>query len=233
MYSRHISFTLILLLLISGPVTRANSFERIDILAVEYPPFTSKHAPGKGISFKKFQAHVGSTFNQHTYVPVFVPPGRAEKLLANGLYCLSFFPPRSHLEEYKFYALKEPDIELVLVKQAANTPFEWDELSELSGNSVAVLRTEGKGLRHQTMIKSGLKPILVESVKQGLMMLKADRVDFVFGARSTLELVIKENQFDSRLYQISTSYLSRVALGFYYRVGCEEKIFTERATPDY
>lgn len=199
--------------------------EELRVLAVEYPPFTTLTEEGRGLSFEQLQKTVGQSVKDNLYVPTFVPPARAELLLADNQFCMSFFPPRSHKEDYDFFALGEEPIHLGLIRKRESGVFKWDKLAELAGASVAILRTQGRGERYQKMIQSGLNPVLVETVEQGIHMLAMDRVDMVFGANLTLQIHAESIGLEAEDYQISVSSVSDVLLGFYYRLDCMERIF--------
>jgi polar amino acid transport system substrate-binding protein len=69
-------------------------------------------------------------------------------------------------------------VSIGLVRQTQSTPFKWNDLSELKGNSVALLRTREGSTFAQQFSDAGLDVVFIENIETGLKLAKRSRVDF-------------------------------------------------------
>jgi len=219
-------YFLVILLSICFFISSASAAkETIDVIAIDYPPFTSKNSPDYGISFSLLSKYAKEHM-QVSVLPYFLPPARAQHTITKGDWCLSFYPPSTGNELSRFIPLSDDMIQLGLYRIKASSAFTWEQLSELKGKSVALLRANTRGKMHQRFIDAGLNIVYVESVEQGIMLMLKYRVDFSFGdvsalERSTLSLI------DRRKIQFSDSYISKTHIGFFYNTRCKERLFLQ------
>jgi len=212
------------LLLFSMPIWSKQS---IDVIAIEYPPFTSNYINGYGINFNLLEKFATYNFKT-TFQPLFVPPARAQKLMQTDDWCLSFYPPKPNDKYAKFQPLSEEVVKLGLYRLKNHMPFEWQSLSELKGKSVALLRPSKQGPIHRQLINAQMKLIFVETVEQGLSMLLHGRVDYAFGDNTAIKQTVIGKENKSKL-QFSKSTLLEAQVGFFYNTRCEHKLFTQKA----
>lgn len=203
------------------------SKQNIDVITIEYPPFTSNYINGYGINFKLLEKYATHKFKT-TYQPLFVPPARAQKLLLTNDWCMSFYPPKPNDKNAKFQPLSNEIVKLGLYRLKSNRAFEWQSLSELKNKSVALLRPSKVGLIHQQLIDAQMKLVFVETVEQGLSMLLHKRVDYAFGDNTSINQTAIGMDNKERL-QFSKSSLLEAQVGFFYNTHCEHKLFTDRA----
>lgn len=199
--------------------------EELEVLALEYPPFTTQQDPSGGICFQYLAEHELFKGRSRKFKPVFVPPARAEALLAKATYCMAFYPPRSNHEDFAFFPLKDKSVRLGFIRKKQSEDFRWTSLDELKGKSMAILRSNIKSPFLSDLISAGLQPAYVESIAQGLRMLKAGRVDYAFGDETTLSFHERSIGLDVQNYQFSETSLLEVPIGFYYRLSCKQQIF--------
>jgi len=203
------------------------SKQSIDVIAIEYPPFTSNYATGYGINFKlldKYATHNLKT----TYQPLFVPPARAQKLIRTNDWCLSFYPPKPNDKYAKFQPLSEEVVKLGLYRIKSHRPFQWQQLSELKNKTVALLRPSKEGPIHQQLKQAQMRLVFVETVEQGLSLLLHKRVDYAFGDNTAIDKTSIGKENKDKL-QFSKSHLMQAQVGFFYNTRCEHKLFTETA----
>jgi polar amino acid transport system substrate-binding protein len=156
------------------------------------------------------------------YEPLFIPPGRAQRIMEQGKWCISFFPPNQQDKKAKFILLSPNHVKLGLYRINQHKAFNYSSLSELQG-SVAILRTNSLGLMHSILEGAGLKLVHVETIEQGIHMLLAGRVDYTFGDNTTINTYSEIKGINT--LQFSDVPLSEFPVGFYYNLDCEEVLF--------
>lgn len=193
----------------------------IDVIAMEYPPFTTKDRDDFGISFFHLEQYAKENFKSD-YKPLFLPPARAQQILSSGQWCASFFPPESTDDNAVWVTLSEQNIKLGLYRRAEATPFLFDSIDDLQGKA-AFLRSRSKSGIHKIVKDSNLEIYSVENVEQGIRMLLAGRVDYAFGDNTTLNTF--EDKYDRNKLQFSETVLLEGPVGFYYNTRCAENLF--------
>jgi polar amino acid transport system substrate-binding protein len=147
----------------------------IDVLAIEYPPFTTSQVASNGIAFELLaKAALSNTVEWHA---VYAPPGRAAEMIKAGEWCASFYPVEADIESHSI-TLSQSEVSIGLVRQTQSTPFIWNDLSELKGKSVALLRTREGSTFAQQFSDAGLDVVFIENIETGLKLVKRSRVDF-------------------------------------------------------
>lgn len=192
--------------------------QNVDVIAIEYPPYTSQTEPHYGLSFYALTQH----FKQQkiTFTPLFLPPARAAYHLKSTKWCLSFYPPLEQ-NTYPEIVLNEHVVKLGLYRKAKATPFTWESLNELSGKKIAMLRSNNRlsELMNQ-FINANIEQIFVESVAQGLMLLDKDRVDYAFSDLAGGNYNIKQLGLNHNDFQFSSSYLLETKIKVWRNPNC-------------
>jgi len=147
----------------------------IDVIAVEYPPFTSAQMSTNGLSFEVL--NIAASHLNYTWKPVFYPPKRALKMIREGNWCASFYPA-TQSKDHHLVNLHEEKFSISLIRKKRNTEFKWKHLSEFKGQSVALLRTSKDSDFAKQFIEAGIAMIFVETVDASLKMVEHGRVDF-------------------------------------------------------
>ena len=164
----------------------------IDIIAIEYPPYTSPHLPENGIAFQAL-THALKRFpgerNELRIQPQFLPPGRASFYVSRGQWSASFYPPKQVEPGYDWIKLDGKLVELGLFRlrytaDPAENAADWPELAAMTGK-VAIGRQANPGGRGlQSVLKdSQLEFVQVDSPEQGFQLLAKGRVDYVFSEK--------------------------------------------------
>lgn len=158
----------------------------IAVLAVDYPPFTSPSSANHGVAFTLLQQR--TTNSSIHWVPTYAPPARIAQLIKDDKWCASFYPVNDDIESEKI-ELSKSLVTIGLVRNSLKAAaFEWDDLSELSGHSVALLRTSHESDFYNQFLDAGLEIIEVESVQAGVDMVLKARVDFSIADNISIEL---------------------------------------------
>lgn len=213
----------VLLFVIVVSNVSATNRAQVDVISVEYPPYTSKHMDGYGDVIRLMSAYA----KEHLKVdikPRFLPPARADKEIQDGYWCLSTYPPKQNYKGAKFVPLSDERVGLTLIRVTRNEAFEWEDLSVYEGKYVALLRSKTQTVLQSKMVEAGLRLVYVGTMEQGLSMLLKQRVDFVLGDQKTItESTVAQLNKDK--LQISTSTLHEAGVGFYYNTKCQTKLF--------
>jgi len=184
----------------------------IAVLAVDYPPFTSPSSANNGVAFTLLQQRTTNT-SIH-WVPRYAPPARIAQLIKDDKWCASFYPVNDDIESEKI-ELSKSLVTVGLVRMASNAQsFEWEDLSELSGHSVALLRTSHESDFYTQFLDAGLEIVEVESVQAGVDMVLKARVDFSMTDNISIEL----NQYPT--LQFSRTPLLTTAITLFTNPSC-------------
>lgn len=174
----------------------------IDVIAVEYPPFTSAQMATNGLSFEVL--NIATKHLSYTWKPVFYPPKRALKMIKDGNWCASFYPANQS-KDHHLVDLHDEKFSISLVRKKQNAGFRWKELSEFTGQSVALLRTNKDSAFVKQFIEAGITPIFVETIDASLKMVEHGRVDFAM--YDSISFALLDDADSSELQFASTSLI--------------------------
>lgn len=193
----------------------------VDVVAIEYPPFTSAKTQSNGLAFELLNNVEHENVIQ--WRPLFVPPKRAAKLIAANEWCASFYPVRDQKEQFRQYKLSESIVKLGLLRLRGTSLFQWQDLNELRGKSVALLRTnEGSPFIHQFK-SAGLSIVFVEKVHTALEMVLLERVDLAF-ADSELIARVQLPENEKNKLQFSKTVLLETPISIFINPSCGVKL---------
>lgn len=195
----------------------------VKVIAVEYPPFLTSDSETFGLSFAHLKPYAKTHFKT-AYEPYFLPPGRAQLIIEQGDWCVSFYPPHKTNENAKFVPLSPEHVKLGLYRLEQPTRFNYESLSELSG-SVAMLRSNTLGSTPKMLEDAGLELVHLEKIEQGIHMLLAGRVDYAFGDSSTLKTYAHIDNINKLQFSEIPIYEARI--GFFYNTDCEAALFKQ------
>lgn len=169
-----------------------SSKEAVEVIAIEYPPYTSEYTEGFGLAFQVLNralSRIPGGRSDIVIQPYFLPPARANFRVMQGRWSASFYPPLEVDPGYHWLRLGSEIVELGLFRIRPRSSTEsrvasWPELSQLTGR-VAVGRQAASAtlglksaLRHTKM-----ELVQVDSLEQGFQLLAKGRVDFVFSEK--------------------------------------------------
>ena len=198
--------------------------ELMKVIAIEYPPFLTSQSKTFGSNFVMLKQYANTHF-KIGYEPYFIPPGRAQHLIDQGKWCISFYPPRKQNKKAKFVLLSPETVKLGLYRLKQHNEFNYNSLSELHG-SVAILRSNNLGAIPKTLEDAGLELVHLEKIEQGIHMLLAGRVDYAFGDTTTIKTYAEIPNIDQ--LQFSEVPLQETQDGFFYNIDCEESLYKSR-----
>jgi polar amino acid transport system substrate-binding protein len=201
---------------------KSDTPQRIEVLGIEYPPFITEAEEHGGICYVLLRDYLSNLGLDYKVIPKFVPPARAEVLLNNGRYCLSFYPPRESREKFGFQSLGSGKVALGLIRMRQEAPFEWASLSELEGATVGVLRSSKASPLVQELQAAGAEIVYFDSMLQGIKQLKAGRTDYTFGDQASLDYHVDQAGMNGGDFQMSDTALFEAEIGFFYRKECKD-----------
>ncbi|WP_076410633.1 hypothetical protein [Shewanella sp. UCD-KL12] len=195
---------------------------QLPVIAIDYPPFTSEKDEGNGIAFSLLtDAMDGSSL---TIMPQYWSPARAHKLVKEGSWCSSFYPPRKDDEQFVIVALADEPIELGLYRHHQVTPFRWNSLVEMEGKTVAYLRALSRDGLGKHMTESGMVIFSVETIEQGMQLLSRGRVDYAFGDQISGEIIMRSLNMDPDEYQFSLTHFRTLPVGIWLNLSCKAAV---------
>ena len=146
--------------------------DKFEVLAVEYPPFTTSKAADDGLAFLVLR----QAFPAYKFKPLIVPPKRAYNMIQNGQWCMSFYPSSEGVAADKV-VLSEHAIKIGLVRLRQQEPFTWTDLDELVGLHVALLRSGEDSPFTSKFYQAGLVVTFTETIQQSMDLVMRQRVD--------------------------------------------------------
>jgi len=217
------SLITLMLILLSAACFAIEEKQEIDVIAVDYPPYTSPTLPSYGSNFSLLSEYAKSHF-RISIKPFFLPPARANRLIKDGNWCISFYPPNENNKSARFVALSSDNVSIGFYRLQQQGQFKWQSLNELNGKMVALLRSNHIGKMHEHFINAGIQLVYVESVEQGLRQVLKGRVDYAFGDElALLEAQLSEAQ--RQKLQFSESVVHKAKIGFFYNTECKNRLF--------
>lgn len=200
------------------------SSERIEVLAVDYPPFTTSKVSGNGVSFRLLKKHLGA-IEGLVIEPVFLPPARLQQRIKAGEWCFSFYPVSDDRSDVRFLALADRKFKIGLYHQEDDPLINWTHLAQLKGYRVALLRTDRSTSFFNRFTSAGMIPVFVDHVEQGLRMLQRKRVDVALGDEYLTDFVFAEAN-DFKAFGFAATPLFETSIGLYINNACSQaKLF--------
>jgi len=195
--------------------------ERLEVIAMDYAPFTSASSDDNGLAFKLLADALGGSVRVQ---PQFLSAARAHRMVQEGEWCASFYPPQSPVDEHRLIGLADEPIKLGLYRRREATPFSWQDLSELTGKRVAYFRAlERDGLGFE-MTQAGMNIFSVETTRQGVQLLAKGRVDYAFGDQVSGPAIMKLLGLDPEEFQFSETVFRDLPVGIWLNLSCPQAI---------
>lgn len=179
-------FTIFLCGSVFASVTAASSPQVIDVITVEYPPYTTPVRADDGLMFRELRAWVSARNVPVVLRPNFLPPARAQLVLNTTDWCLSLYPP-SHKTPLYFQRISDSSIKIGLVRKKVEGEFDWQDTDYFKGATIAILRSIELSEMWRSFKEAGAIFVYVETVEQGMTMVLKDRVDYAFADRKGVD----------------------------------------------
>ena len=170
--------------------TRPIGAKTVDVLALEYPPFTSSESKGNGIAFELLEKTLGQKGIK--WRPTYAPPARAASIIEKGDWCASFYPIIDEFDSVRV-VLSKSKVIIGLVRKQEDSIFQWDGLESLAGHSIALLRTRKRSPFSQQFLDAGLEVLFVDNMEMGLKYVEEGFVDYAISDNLSFAQLNKEN----------------------------------------
>lgn len=204
---------ILLLLLLSMFKVMAKPHD-VEVVAIQYPPFTDPAYPNNGIAFSMLNSALED--NQLIEIlPTFLPPARAQAQLLKDDWCLSFYPPRPGFDA-EYLPLSDTEVKLGFATLGA--PAKWHDFGYFSGKKVAMLRTFKTSKLQQDLLLSGAEIVEIELIEQGFDLLLKQRVDFAFS--DDYSLLAEQLSLQGAKLFFSESIVQSLPIGVHLNVQC-------------
>lgn len=192
--------------------------EKVSVLALEYPPYTSQQSESLGISFVALRKKLAPLGVEPE--AIFLPPARAGMHMESREWCFSFYPPNIKSDNYQFIQLDTKPIALSFYRWRQPEAFDWQALNELAGLRVAMLRSFNRGGLYKVMLEAGLEVIDVNSLSQGFSFLDKRRVDLVFADEYGGAYIMAQLGMDVEKVQFAQTPLTETFLHVWGNLNC-------------
>ena len=199
-------------------MANAESFE---VVAIEYPPFTTITEQAGGIAFELLENRQAA--KNLALKPLFLPPARAARYLRENEWCSTFYPPPEN-DDFIKYQLSEKNVHVGLLRLKQTDDFTWTSLSQLKGQSAAILRTSVDSEFTQRFTDAGIEVTFAESPQAIIIMVLLSRVDFGLADSWSFERL--ESESKAKL-QFSKTSLIELPVTLYVHNRCVDRISTD------
>jgi len=186
----------------------------VEVIAVEYPPFTTLDSDDDGLAFKLLRRK--NAEQGFTWQPLFLPPGRAIRVINSDQWCASFYPPTSTLD-YSTYILDKNPIQIGLVRKKQVAEFSWQSFDDIKQFKVGLLRSDKNSIFIKSFTDAGIDVFFLESVDIGVKMVLADRLDYAILDNRTFDALSSETK---NKLQLSTTHLLETQISIYINNKC-------------
>lgn len=192
------------------------SVHKVDVIAIDYPPFITQSEPSLGITFELLEKRLAE-LKLLELRPNILPPARAQTELTKSDWCLSFYPPAPS-EFIERIPLSEDKVLLGFVSKQQQVA--WQDFKYFNHKRLAMLRaTITEGIQGQ-LKQAGAVIVPVETVEQGINLLLKERVDFAFTDNMSFFDKQKTNKEYAQLAFAKTPLLE-VQVGVYFNRQCK------------
>ncbi len=217
------SLFLLTLLAIAGDVL---AIERVEVIGLEYPPFSSLTMEDGGINNRLLKDYL-SDRTDVDIVNVYYPPARAQSIIASERWCVSFYPPHHTTpQDIRFIRLRDDPVAMRILRLKQESDFHWESLSEFSGASMAILSFVLEGPYFQKFSDAGINIVEVGSLQQSFKLVLSGRVEYSVGDIESMKYALETIETDKEL-QLSDTVLSRVEVGAFVHPSCHHVFFPQ------
>lgn len=199
--------------------------EPVDVLAVEYPPFTSRAESNGGLAFSMLQA----AYPDLSFKPLWVPPKRAYQMMQNNQWCMSFYPAPEGITAQKIQ-LSTNQVTIGLIRLRKPEPFSWHDLIELQGNTIAVLRTGKNSKFARQFLDVGIQLIETETIQQAAELVLLQRVNIAIFDNFNFSHLPPETR---EKLQFSATYLLQMPISIYTNPNCQQQLSAPSALRNF
>ncbi|GGB45329.1 hypothetical protein GCM10011316_16710 [Roseibium aquae] len=193
--------------------------QSVEVIAVEYPPFTTATRADGGTVFAEIRQWLADQALDLTLVPVFVPPARAQVMVRSDAWCASLYPPPAEIGH--FIQVSNRAIDVGFLRRKIPGPFLWTDLGHFKNRKIAVLRARTSGGLLAPIETAGAQFVDVETVQQGIKLLLAGRVDYAFADNTTLS-GFPAGSTERQSLEFSETVLERFPVGLYVSANCRQ-----------
>jgi len=210
--------------LLLGFSVNAAALKTIDVITVEYPPYTTPDRADDGLVYRELRDWIADRNLPISLRAHFMPPARANHMVETTDWCLSLYPPSDAIP-HEFLQINASSVKIGLVRKREETEFDWDGPDYFRDAKIAILRTKQPSPNWQTYRSAGASFVYVDTKEQGLKMVLRDRVDYAAVDLKGLELFRRSNPA-GRTLQFSKRIVEEFPIGIFVSDRCRSILGT-------
>jgi len=198
----------VILGVLSTATTNPQSLTNIDILSVEYPPFTTETRHDLGISFTLLSPilkDAGYRANALIY-----PPARLNKIINfSDQWCVSMLSPVVITPDIVGFTFSQDPIPMYIYRHRPPNaqPFTAQELTQFSGQTIGLLRSIKQGELFKKITDAGINVYSTETITSAFKMLQKQRIDLIFSNSLSAQYYFSQFKIDPESIQRSSTPL--------------------------
>ncbi|WP_286239127.1 hypothetical protein [Neptuniibacter halophilus] len=197
--------------------TQTLAAAELEVLAIEYPPYTTRNQSDQGIAFRLLRQYLADQ-PEIRVKPRFLPPARVQLQFSEIRWCGSFYPPPAESGS-RFFPLSAEPLKIGLYHRQDDPHYNWQTLHQLKGYRVALLRNLQTSVFNEQFQVAGIRPVFVDTVIQGMRMLQQKRVDAALGDEH-LQAFLSDQWRRDLPFRFSTTALITTPIGIHLNPQC-------------
>jgi polar amino acid transport system substrate-binding protein len=205
-------------LLLQPPLARPSM--TLDVIAVEYPPYTTPDRADDGLVFQRLRSWLASRNLPIKINARFLPPARAQHAVNSSDWCMALYPPSKNTP-HLFRKISRTNIVMGFVRRKTSEPFSWDGPTYFKGSRIALLRTLSLSDPWIPYQEAGAKFVFVEAMEQAMIMVLKGRADYAVADSGGLEAFNRSAPADHQL-ELSSKPVQEFAVGVYLSARCRD-----------
>ena len=147
--------------------------------------------------------------------PRFLPPARIQHTMDKEAWHASYVPQPGNIETTVRLVLEDANFVYGLFRAREDTPFEWQDLAELSSRKIAVTRSSKLQSYNAKLAEGGAELVFIDDISQGFRMLQHGRVDYVLAIQETGWYIMDLLKMNRTQFQFSDSAIDRFPYAIY------------------
>ncbi|MDD8060900.1 MULTISPECIES: hypothetical protein [Shewanella] len=193
----------------------ASPAQDIDVIAFEYPPYLTQHSADQGEAVVLLRR----AFAYSALIPQvsFINSRAGQNHLANNEWCLSFLPPQKPTKQHLQIILDDTTIPLTLFRLAEPQVFIGNELAD---KVIAHLPIAVDDRKIRSFTGSGATLKLVDTIEQGVSLLLAQQVDYIYSDQEAINAASQTLNFPAILLQDSAMVFYQFPIAVWLNTQC-------------
>lgn len=213
-------FTVLLFSLLGVQGALATTPATLDVIAVEYPPYTSSERADDGLVFRELRNYLIARNLPITIRARFLPPARAQNAVDTVDWCMALYPP-SENTPHVFRRIGNSKVTLGLARIRRTEAFSWENADYFKDKRIALLRTVSMPQAWKPFEEAGAEFVFVEAMDQALNMVLQGFADYAVVDSGGLE-AFDRTRSDGPELELSRQAVQEFPVGVYLSARCSD-----------